>query len=138
MLGRVERDGDHRRNFERTGDGDYVVASLGLFQGGRRTAQQLVRDIVVEASLDDKNPPLGGQGTRRRAAGGERPWEPSNGMVRLEAPSVALLTRLRKARGVAGHLVDLDVDAPSCLHRAPGRYLQRVRNEEHGEEIPVH
>ena len=40
-------------------------------------------------------------------------------------------------RGVAGHLVDLDIDAVARFPLSPGRHLQRVRDEKHLERIAV-
>ena len=41
--------------------------------------------------------------------------------------------RLHEPRGVAGHLVDFDVDLVARLALAPGRHLQRVRDQQHFE-----
>ena len=54
-----------------------------------------------------------------------------------ETPSVALRARFRKTRGVAGHQVDLEVEAvarPAC---APCRHRERMGDQEHGEEVAL-
>ena len=45
--------------------------------------------------------------------------------------------RLHEPRGVAGHLVDLDIDLVARVALAPGRHLQSVRNQQHLERIAL-
>ena len=54
-------------------------------------------------------------------------------MERVEPLSSPAAARLGKPRGVAGHRVDLEVDAVARLALAPGRDGQRVGDQQHGE-----
>ena len=65
LLGRIERDGDGGRDFERAVEGQHVHDGLRLLDGAFRPAQKLVGDVVVEAGLDDQD---AGAGNRRTGA----------------------------------------------------------------------
>ena len=57
--GRIEGDGDRRRDFEGARHGQDVDARLGRPQRLARAAQELVGDVVVEARLDDEDADAG-------------------------------------------------------------------------------
>ena len=53
-FGGIDRNRDRRRNFQRAGHGDDVVADAGGLQFGDRAFQQRILDVVVEPRLDDQ------------------------------------------------------------------------------------
>ena len=62
LLGGIERDRNRRRNFQRAGNGDDVVADAGGLQLGDRAFQQRILDVVIEARLDDQRARAGNVG----------------------------------------------------------------------------
>ena len=54
FLGAVEREGNHRRDFQRARHGDDVIGRARLVERGLGAVEQRVGEIVVEARLDDK------------------------------------------------------------------------------------
>jgi hypothetical protein len=62
LCGRIERDRDGRRDFQRAGHGQDIIAHAGRLQLGGGAFEHCILDVVVEAGLHDQRPGAGDVG----------------------------------------------------------------------------